>query len=299
MKKKMIELPYEARELVPHRGTMLLIDELSEHSPEHVAGKTVITPKNPFLDHNNRLEGVCFIEMLAQLAAAGRGYEQINADGPVKTGYLAGVNDFSIHRHAGLGDTLHMRLNKVLEMDNVTVGEGSIYSGHECLATGRLKLYVTGEESVAGIFSRAENGLQADEERYLRTKNSVIYAYIIMQSMKVLERSEEGNKASGEFAFDKGFPGFHGHFPAQPILPGVVMIDMSLALCEAFLGYPVILARLQSAKFTKVVQPEETVRTEIRLSDKGNEVGVSARLISGDKPVASFSFTVRKDETGN
>lgn len=138
-------LPVKVLELVPHRGTMLLIDELCECSSEHAVGRAAITSKNPFVDASGRLEGVCFVELLAQLAASARGHDILKTSGTVKNGFLTGIKNFIINKQASLGDSLDIRFNKTLEMDNVIVIEGGIFLHNECLASGRLNIHLSGE----------------------------------------------------------------------------------------------------------------------------------------------------------
>lgn len=51
---------------------------------------------------------------------------------------------------------------------------------------------------------------------------------------------------------------FQGHFPGQPVLPGVSMIQVSKELLEEYLGFPLIMKSSRQIKFLHVVNPEET-----------------------------------------
>jgi hypothetical protein len=82
------------------------------------------------------------VEILAQLAAAAEGDEARKSSGIVKSGYLVGINDFSIKREARLGDILQVTMNKTFKVNTVTVMDGNIFRGEECIASGKLKLYV-------------------------------------------------------------------------------------------------------------------------------------------------------------
>ncbi len=287
-------LPANAKELVPHRGTMLLIDELSEYTPEHVSGKTRITNKNPFLDAGGKLDGICFVEILAQLAAAGEGYEARKGGGRVKSGYLVGVNDFSIHRQARLGDILHVRMNKTLKVNNINVLEGNVFLGGECISSGKLKLYVAENEPEAPSVTPSTDFLE-EGRVFIPDQRSVIYTQIL-NNLKAIDVSMETGRASGEFCFDKEFLGFHGHFPGYPILPGIVMIGMSVAVCEAAYMAPMMLSSLERAKFSKQVVPGDTVRVEVNIQEIDNMYKVRSQLMTAGSPTATLDFMAGKDD---
>lgn len=287
-----LNLPTRAQELVPHRGTMLLIDELCEYTPEFAAGMTRITSKNPFLDATGKLDGVCFVEILAQLAAAAEGYEARKAGGRVKSGYLVGINDFSIKREARLGDILQVKMNKTLKVNNVTVMDGNIFIGEECIASGKLKLYVAENEAVPAM--TPSTGYAEENKVFTASQRSVMYTHIL-NSLKMLDASTETGLSAGEFLFDKDFPGFHGHFPGYPLLPGIVMIGMSLAVCEAVCKTPMMLAGLERAKFSKQVVPGDTVRVEVSIQKRDDRYTVRSQMATAGIPTALFDFTAIKD----
>lgn len=292
---KGLSLPVKAGDVIPHRGTMLLIDELSECSSEHAAGTTVVTSRNPFLDAGGRLEGACFVELLAQLAAASRGYDMLKTAGSVKNGYLTGVNNFIIYKQASLGDLLSLRLKKTLEMEFVIVIEGGIYLHDECLASGRLKFHLTGMESAAQSLHHPDNGNTGEDRRHHNPVHRSIIFSGIRKCLNKLKISAETGSASGEFCFDNAFPGFDGHFPGFPVLPGVVMIDLSLALCEDLLQCQLVLAGIEMAKFTNPIFPGDLVEAEVSAVEDNGMYRVRARLISGGKVAATLLLSAGRD----
>ncbi len=284
-------LPVKAVEVVPHRGLMLLIDELCEHSSEHAAGRTAVSSKNPFLDAGGRLEGVCFVELLAQLAAASRGYDRLKTSDRVKNGFLTGIRNFIVYKEASLGDLLYIRFKKILEIDVVTVVEGGIYHDDVCLATGRLNLHITGEEPTARTFHPDKAVVGGDLKQIDR---SIIFSGIRKCLIK-LEISGENGSAYGEFRFDSSFPGFDGHFPGYAILPGVVMIDLSLAMCEDLLNCRLLLTGIEMAKFTNPIFPDELVEADVSAVEESGTYNIRVRLTSGGKIASTLLLFARRD----
>lgn len=67
-----------------------------------------------------------------------------------------------------------------------------------------------------------------------------------------------------EFAIPADHPCLPGHFPGQPIVPGVVVLDRVLAEIEAQYGALGAL-RMPQVKFLQPLSPEQTARIELQL----------------------------------
>ena len=50
-------------------------------------------------------------------------------------------------------------------------------------------------------------------------------------------------------------PAYAGHFPGQPILPGVVLLDAAMHALAGVLGMPAASGQIKSAKFLSPVVP--------------------------------------------
>jgi 3-hydroxymyristoyl/3-hydroxydecanoyl-(acyl carrier protein) dehydratase len=75
--------------------------------------------------------------------------------------------------------------------------------------------------------------------------------------------------AQGGFAFEveAEHPAFSGHFPAQPILPGVVQLDWAIRLGEAAFGVLGAFQSVEHLKFQATIEPLESM--ELKLSWDG------------------------------
>ncbi len=54
-----------------------------------------------------------------------------------------------------------------------------------------------------------------------------------------------------------GHPAYAGHFPGQPILPGVVLLDAAMHALAKLQGNPAATGQIKSAKFLSPVLPGE------------------------------------------
>lgn len=65
--------------------------------------------------------------------------------------------------------------------------------------------------------------------------------------------------SAGVFTIASGHPALPGHFPGQPIVPGVVLLDHAVLRIAAALGRAPQPSRLASVKFLATVVPNEPV----------------------------------------
>lgn len=101
---------------------------------------------------------------------------------------------------------------------------------------------------------------------------------------------KEGNKATAEWLVAIDCPYLDGHFPDQPVLPAVGMIDGSLELIRLCgVCPPAGQLSLKKAKFAGVVSPG--MRMNICLEQNGNRYDVEWKNSNG-APLASFSFRI-------
>jgi 3-hydroxyacyl-[acyl-carrier-protein] dehydratase len=65
-----------------------------------------------------------------------------------------------------------------------------------------------------------------------------------------------------QFVVPSDHPSLPGHFPGNPVVPGVVVLDHVLAAIEAAHG-PLGALRLPQVKFVQPLLPGETARVEL------------------------------------
>lgn len=82
-------------------------------------------------------------------------------------------------------------------------------------------------------------------------------------------------------------PAYAGHFPGQPILPGVVLLDAAQRLIEAEQGLS--LSGLAVAKFHSPSLPGETLVLDYTQSDQS----VTFEISCNTRKIASGQFTIK------
>ena len=83
-------------------------------------------------------------------------------------------------------------------------------------------------------------------------------------------------------------PAFAGHFPGQPIVPGVVLLDRAILFAEAMLKQPGLNWQVGNAKFFSPVEPEEALTFSITTKPSG---AIAFTVRATERDVASGSLT--------
>lgn len=91
-----------------------------------------------------------------------------------------------------------------------------------------------------------------------------------------------GKSASGEISAEAivaaGSPWFDGHFPGQPVLPGIAQLGMVLEVTRNVFGREAALDEVSRVRFRRVLQPAE--RICIRINPVEGREGVHAFRIT-------------------
>lgn len=103
------------------------------------------------------------------------------------------------------------------------------------------------------------------------------YPFLLLD--RILEL-EPGARAVGEKLVTINEPFFQGHFPANPIMPGVLIVEAlaqagavaALSLPE-YQGRMVFFAGIDKVRFRRPVRPGDTLRLEVTLEKMRRGVG--------------------------
>lgn len=108
--------------------------------------------------------------------------------------------------------------------------------------------------------------------------------------------SSTGHSIEAKVRIDKSHPIFEGHFPGQPILPGVCMMQLIKELIESAEQSKYILATADNMKFLNVVDPTENDQISASiLIEQRNEEGmkITASLFAGDVTFFKLKATLQ------
>ena len=99
-----------------------------------------------------------------------------------------------------------------------------------------------------------------------------------LEQSAVQINSEEKGKICAHFVFGEKLSLFKGHFPGNPILPGVIQIEMVKYCLENIIQEPLFLQKVNKTKFTSLIHPDKAVMVEINF-DTSEKGGFDARAV--------------------
>ena len=117
-----------------------------------------------------------------------------------------------------------------------------------------------------------------------------------------IEELEPGVRVVGKKSVSFNEPYFAGHFPGNPVMPGVLLIEaMAQTGAVAMLGLPAwkgktaYFAGIDKARFTRKVVPGDVVLFEVTIIKQKGPIGVAEAVATVDGEVAAkaeISFAV-------
>ena len=96
-----------------------------------------------------------------------------------------------------------------------------------------------------------------------------------------IEELEEGKRAVGKKCVSYNEPFFAGHFPTEPVMPGVLIVEamaqvgaVALLSKEEFKGKTAYFGGISSAKFKNKVVPGDVLMMELEITKQKGPIGV-------------------------
>ena len=99
------------------------------------------------------------------------------------------------------------------------------------------------------------------------------YSLIEMNSFPLAETGKEnpGTGCSFFVMLKEDHPVYGGHFPGNPVVPGVCQIEMIRELASLFLDRDLVLRKADSIKFLSVIRPDIPGRLKVDLEIRTRE----------------------------
>ena len=95
---------------------------------------------------------------------------------------------------------------------------------------------------------------------------------------------------SAKVVVDDGSPWFFGHFPDDPILPGIAQLNMVAEVVGLSRQEKLCIRRLSRVKFKKIVRPGELLEIHASAADTTNIY--TFRITSKDQDVCSGTMSL-------
>jgi 3-hydroxyacyl-[acyl-carrier-protein] dehydratase len=99
-----------------------------------------------------------------------------------------------------------------------------------------------------------------------------------------------GDLVTAAIELNAGHPIFEGHFPQQPVLPGVCMLQIVKEVVAVYSGKNIRLVKAGSMKFLSFVDPnrDELMQLEFKVADEAGQLTIDAQLLQSANVVFKF-----------
>ncbi len=119
----------------------------------------------------------------------------------------------------------------------------------------------------------------------------------ILNSFYELKSYEsEGNIFRSKITLNSNHEIFKGHFPGNPVTPGVCMMQIVKDLTEEFTGSKLFLKTASNVKFMAIINPFETpdLVMDLDINETEDEIKVKNTTIFGETIALKLSVTYKK-----
>jgi 3-hydroxyacyl-[acyl-carrier-protein] dehydratase len=107
---------------------------------------------------------------------------------------------------------------------------------------------------------------------------------MVLDSLFVVQEIKtESNEIKASLRVNAAHEIFKGHFPGQPIVPGVCMMQLAKELVERQLKKKFLLAEADNMKFLSIIDPgvNENIEATVGMTEKDESVLINATLFAG------------------
>lgn len=101
----------------------------------------------------------------------------------------------------------------------------------------------------------------------------------------ILDKIKSDGLTTFQVSLDAGHPIFEGHFPGNPITPGVVQIEIIKELIEESISKKVDLKAIGNSKFLNILNPIETpqIKVDLKVNEIDSVIKIDAVIKSEEK----------------
>lgn len=115
-----------------------------------------------------------------------------------------------------------------------------------------------------------------------------------MLLIDTIEELESGKRGVGKKCVSFNEPYFAGHFPGEPVMPGVLIIEalaqvgaVVILSCPEFKGKTAYFGAINDAKFRQKVVPGDVLLLEVEMVKQKGPIGIGKATATVDGKVAA------------
>lgn len=290
-----MNLPCSIKDLIPQKGKMGFDQTLIKADTDESESTAIIKRDNIFLDDDCRLSNIVLIEYLNQLIAAVHGFNAKDSGKPAPKGLFVGVQEAEFIQTVNLGDSLTIKGYVTEQISQVSFVQGVIEVGGEKVAALVTKLYEVEDGAAPETLTNGGQILQPKAAAsIIKSQPPIGLASKMQRDLYAYTRDLNIGQdfVSFEIACPKDFNAFDGHFPGEPILPGVILLEIAVLALELLSGKPVRLKTIKRMKINGMVLPDQVICCTVKIDKpEGLPVSFSAVFKESERDISRLNGT--------
>lgn len=238
-----MSLPCQVCDLIPQKGKMGFNQTLIKTKRDDSQSVAVIRDDHIFLNDHRQLSNIALVEYINQLIAAVQGYNEQN--GKVHQGLFVGLQEAEFYRTVHQGESITLKRIITEEVPPVTFVRGIVERDGERIADFITKIYEVNDFS--DLHLESQSIITIDETSGNNGRPPIFLdSPLHRQLYSYLRGFQTGDDfISFNIACPNEFEAFNGHFPGQPILPGVILLEIANLALNLFICKPVVLKSIK------------------------------------------------------
>ncbi len=108
---------------------------------------------------------------------------------------------------------------------------------------------------------------------------------LIKDFYKIQEIRSHDSRISASIRLNPDHEVYKGHFPKQPVVPGIIQLQIIKEILEETLGQQLLMNKVSSAKYLRIITPGHSTELQITIQYKKtdeSEYKVNALIGSGE-----------------
>jgi predicted hotdog family 3-hydroxylacyl-ACP dehydratase len=122
--------PVDVSDFIPHLSPVKMVDAILEWDDENKSSviSACVLDDSPFVNSQGVVDNECFLEIIAQAAAAQHGFNLFRNNKPEEQGFIAGVNFLNVLDSISLNLPLIVKVECGTEISSLSVVNGKVFS---------------------------------------------------------------------------------------------------------------------------------------------------------------------------
>ncbi len=125
---------------IPQRGMVVVVDKLLELASDGKISSSYIVKQDSVFVQDGQFTEAGLIELMAQTAAMGSGYQQLQNNQPIKKGFIAGIKKLSVHFLPQVGSNLTATMAELHYVLGFSVVQLQIFCGSSLVSSCEMKI---------------------------------------------------------------------------------------------------------------------------------------------------------------